>query len=138
MEPVDKKFHTPMAKAKGLGAAHSGVLHWWYQRVTAVALVFLLPWFVISLFCSMLSPEVAHVAAWFAKPYNALGMVVLVVMMCWHGKLGLQVVVEDYIHAPWCKYFLLLANQFIAFAAMVLGVIAVLRLHFIDIMSFPV
>lgn len=130
-------FESPLAKAKGHGASHSGVHHWWVQRVTAVALMLLLPWFVTSLILSMLSSDVSAVAGWFAMPYNALGMAALVVATFWHAKLGLQVVIEDYVHTPCAKYTLLLANSAVAWSFMLLGVIAVLRLHFIDVTSFP-
>jgi succinate dehydrogenase / fumarate reductase membrane anchor subunit len=137
MSQSNKKFHSPLGIAKGHGASHSGVGHWWIQRVTAVALMFLLPWFVASLIISMLSPDVSQAAAWFAMPLNALGMMVLLVAMFWHAKLGLQVVIEDYVHTNFWKYTLLLANSFVTFAFMVLGIISVLRLHFIDVTSFP-
>jgi len=137
MHKGDRKFHSPLSKAKGLGASHSGVGHWWLQRVTAVALMVLLPWFVISLLCSMLVPEVGQVADWFASPLNALLMVALLIATFWHAKLGFQVVVEDYVKCPYAKYTLLLLNNFIAFAFIIAGTMAVLRLHFIDITSFP-
>lgn len=130
-------FESPLARAKGHGASHAAVSHWWLQRVTAVALLILLPWFVISLITALLSPDVALVANWFASPLHSLLMVLLLIALFWHAKLGFQVVVEDYVHAPFAKYFLLLANNFIAIAAVVLGTLAVLRMHMIDLTSFP-
>ncbi|MDX2074607.1 MAG: succinate dehydrogenase, hydrophobic membrane anchor protein [Alphaproteobacteria bacterium] len=129
-------FETPLAKARGHGASHSAVAHWWFQRVTAVALLFLLPWFVVSLLRSMLSPDVGMVANWFASPLHSVGMVLLLIATFWHAKLGFQVVVEDYVHAPFAKYALLLLNNFIAIAAITLGAVAVLRMHMIDLSSF--
>lgn len=131
------KFESPLAKAKGHGASHSGVGHWWLQRVTAVALMALLPWFVLSLIHSMLSSDVTAVANWMASPVNALGTSLLLIAMFWHAKLGLQVVIEDYVHAPFSKYALLLANNFICFAGPAIGILAVVRMHMIDITSFP-
>ena len=137
MNHNDAKFQSPLSKAKGHGASHSGVGHWWFQRVTAVALVPLLVWFVVSLIASMLSPDVTQVAGWFASPVNALFTVALLLAMFWHAKLGLQVVIEDYIHTPFSKYFLLLLNNFVAFACGMAGALAVLRLHMIDVTSLP-
>ncbi len=137
MTSKHSNFESPLARAKGHGASHSGVGHWWLQRVTAVALIVLLPWFVASLIASMLSPDVGLVASWFAPPMNALGMIALLIAMFWHAKLGFQVVIEDYVHAPFAKYFLLLANNFISIGCMLLGILTVLRLHMIDLTSFP-
>ncbi len=136
MTAKNSNFETPLAKAKGHGASHAAVGHWWLQRVTAVALIPLLLWFVVSLMTAMLSKDVGQVANWFASPVHSLLMVLLLVAMFWHAKLGFQVVVEDYVHTPFAKYFLLLANNFIAIAAIVLGTLAVLRMHMIDLSSF--
>jgi len=130
-------FESPLSKAKGHGASHSAVAHWWFQRVTAIALIVLLPWFFASLIISMLSADVSQAASWFALPLNALGMVALMIAMFWHAKLGLQVVIEDYVHTPFSKYALLLLNNFVTIGFMLCGIIAVLRLHFIDVTSFP-
>jgi len=136
MSESKSKFVTPLARAKGHGASHSGVGHWWIQRVTAVPLLVLLPWFVISLITSMTSSDVAYVAGWFASPVNALGLSAMIIAMFWHAKLGLQVVIEDYVHTNFAKYSLLLLNNFICWGAGILGTLCVLRLHFIDITSF--
>jgi succinate dehydrogenase / fumarate reductase membrane anchor subunit len=137
MSESGQKFHSALSVAKGHGASHSGVHHWWFQRVTAVALMVLLPWFVASLIVSMLSNDVSQAAAWFALPLNAIGMLALVIAMFWHAKLGLQVVIEDYVHTPAPKYVALLANNFICWGFALLGILAVLRLHFIDVTSYP-
>ena len=136
MTKKHSNFESPLSRAKGHGASHSAVGHWWFQRVTAVALIALLPWFVISLLVSMLSSDVGQVADWFASPANSVGMVALLIATFWHAKLGFQVVVEDYVHTPFAKYALLLANNFVAFACAILGIIAVLRMHMVDLSSF--
>lgn len=137
MSTGDKKFHTPLSRAKGHGVSHSGVHHWWVERVTSIALAVLTPWFVGSLILSMRSADVSQMAAWFAMPYNAIGMAALIIAMFWHAKLGLQVVVEDYVHTPFAKYMLLLANNALCWGFGLLGLMAVLRLHLIDITSYP-
>src|SRR5690349_14434436 len=103
-----KKFHSPLSKAKGHGASHSGVGHWWLQRVTSLPLIILLPWFVVSIITAMLSSDVITVANWFASPINSLATIAMLIATFWHAKLGFQVVVEDYVHTPFAKYTLLL------------------------------
>ncbi len=134
----DKKdFRSPLKKAKGWGASKHAVSHWWLQRLTAVALAILMPLFVISLLASMLSPDVGIVTTWFASPINALGTIVMLIALFWHAKLGFQVVVEDYVKCTCSKFGLLIVNNFIAIAFAALGILAVIRMHLIDVTSFP-
>lgn len=122
-----------LGRVKGLGAAHSGVGHWWLQRVTAVALIPLTIWFVAALLTVLLSPNVLKVAEYFSSPLHAILMVLFLLAMFLHAKLGLQVVIEDYVHQPFAKYFLLLFNTFFCFAAAAISILAVLKLHFLDV-----
>ncbi len=126
-------FRSKLSVARGLGSAKTGVSHWWFQRVTAVALIPLLLWFLSAVVSVMLSPNVFVVAHWFSSPVNALLMVLMLFALFFHAKLGLQVVVEDYIHSPYLKYFALLFNSFFCFAAAAFCIIAVLKLHFLDV-----
>ena len=134
-EPT-QDFRSPLSRAKGMGASKHAVPHWWLQRVTAVALAILLPLFVASLLANMLSPDVGEVANWFDSPLHSLLVVLLLVAIFWHAKLGFQVVIEDYVKCPVAKFALLIANNFVAFVAAALGIMAVLSMHFIDINSF--
>ena len=128
-------LRTRLKRVKGLGAAHHGLQHWWLQRVTALLLVPLSLWFVGSLMTSLLSPSVIKVAEWFASPINTILMVILLGATFVHARLGVQVVVEDYVHRPFTKYLLLLANSFVCFAFAALSILAVLKLHFLDVAS---
>lgn len=128
-------LRSTLSRAKGLGAAHHGVSHWWWQRVTAVALVPLLVWFLYALVTLMLTPDVTRIAEWLASPLDALAMVLMLAALFVHAKLGMQVVIEDYVHTPALKYTLLLLVAFLCFAFASAGIIAVLRLHFLDITS---
>ncbi len=131
--PTGSDLRSKLAKAKGLGAAHHGVSHWWWQRLTAVALVPLTVWFLYSLLTAMLSPEVTRIAEWLSSPVNVLMIVLLLVATFAHAKLGVQVVIEDYIHAPFMKYSLLLILTLVCFTFPAAGIIAVLKLHFLDL-----
>lgn len=119
-------YRTPFARARGLGAAKEGVTHWWAQRVTAVALVPLSVWLVASL-VALAGAGHAEVARWLGRPWNAVLMLAAVGVTFHHGQLGLQVVVEDYVHSEWLK---LAALLIIRFAALLFGLaagLAVLR-----------
>jgi len=128
-------LRSKLKKVKGLGSAHHGVSHWWLQRVTALALVPLSLWFTAALVTVMLSPNVLKVATWFASPVNAVMMVMLLVAAFTHARLGVQVVIEDYIKSPATKYGLLLASSFICYVFAALSILAVLKLHFLDVGS---
>ena len=125
-------LRSKIKKIRGLGSAHHGASHWWWQRVTAVALVPLGGWFIVSLVSCLLSDDILEVSAWFASPLHTVLMLVLIPTAFFHAKLGLQVVIEDYVHTPFAKYTLLLMNLYTCIGMAILCVIAVLRLHFLD------
>jgi succinate dehydrogenase / fumarate reductase membrane anchor subunit len=124
---------TKLSRVRGLGAAGHGVGHWWLQRVTAVALIPLTVWFVSSLVHLVQTPNVVKVAEWLSSPLNALMLVLLQIALFFHAKLGLQVVIEDYIKCPVTKYALLLANTFICFLFAGITILATLKLHLLEI-----
>ena len=126
-------LRSKLGRARGLGSAHDGVSHWWLQRVTAVALIPLSLWFVYALMTVMLAPSVAHVAQWFLSPLNTIVTILLLITTFIHAKLGLQVVIEDYVHSPSMKYTLLLANLFTCFIFAAISILAVLKLHLLDV-----
>jgi succinate dehydrogenase / fumarate reductase, membrane anchor subunit len=117
---------TPIARARGLGAAGSGFSHWWVERVTGVALVPLTVWFVLSVMAYG-GREHAQVTAWIAAPPTLAPMVLLLISAFWHAALGLQVIVEDYVHSG-AKVWVLLAVRFACFALAVAGLVALFRI----------
>ena len=94
---MSAKFRSPLHQAKGLGSAKSGVGHFWWQRVTAIALALLVPYIVFLLACVGVA-DVETLRATIAHPWNAILFTVFAIALFWHAKLGLQVVIEDYIH----------------------------------------
>lgn len=120
-------LRNPLKRARGLGSAQSGAGHWWTQRVTAAALVVLGLWFVITVLC-LLHADFATARATVAKPWNALLLILFVVTAFWHAVLGLQVVIEDYVHTRWKEVVLLVAIKFLAVLCALAGVLAVLRI----------
>lgn len=130
MSPKDaevKDRRHPMKVARGLGSSQSGVDHWWTQRITAAALVLLGIWFVVMVL-SLLHADYATARATVARPWNALLLIAFVLTMFWHAVLGLQVVIEDYVHVRWKEVVLLTAIKFIAVLGALAGVLAVLRI----------
>jgi succinate dehydrogenase / fumarate reductase membrane anchor subunit len=117
----------PLKIARGLGSSQSGVSHWWAQRLTAAALALLGVWFVITVLC-LLHADYATARAAVAKPWNALLLIAFVLSMFWHAVLGLQVVVEDYVHTRWKEVVLLVAIKFLAVLGALASVLAVLRI----------
>lgn len=108
----------PLKKAKGLGSAKDGVGHWWGQRVSAVALIFLVGWLIYA--ASTLLPLNYVTAILFLdKPHNAFLMILLICSIFYHGFLGIQVVIEDYIHCPCMKYGLLIGLKLASIFAVV-------------------
>lgn len=87
----------PLSKAKGLGSAKDGTSHWWNQRLTAIALALLTPWFVVFA-VGLIGDGQDAVRSAIARPLSATLLSAFVLSLFWHARLGLQVVVEDYVH----------------------------------------
>jgi len=120
---------SPLRRVTYLGSAKGGSGHWYAQRVTAVALVLLGLWLVISL-ASMRGASHEHVVAWLSSPVAAAFAVLLVLTAAWHAMLGLQVVIEDYVGDKGTRMAVLLVVKFALAVAAVIGVLAVLRIAF--------
>lgn len=126
-DDVRSQLRHPMKHARGLGSAQHGVDHWWTQRVTAAALIALGLWFVVTVL-SLLHADYATAKAMVARQWNALLLILFVVTAFWHAVLGLQVVIEDYVHTRWKEVVLLVAIKFLAVLGALAGVLAVLRI----------
>lgn len=100
----------PLAIARGLGSAKDGTGHWWLQRLTALALLVLTPWFV-WLALGLIGANYFTVRATLGQPFNATLMLAYVLSMFWHAQLGLQVVIEDYVHG-WLEIALQITVKF--------------------------
>jgi succinate dehydrogenase / fumarate reductase membrane anchor subunit len=124
---MNEQYRTPLKNAVGLGSARHGVHHFIVQRVTAVALALLGLWF-IWLVLKMLHLDYSGAHALIAQPCNAVLMLAFVVAVFWHAQLGLQVVVEDYVHAPAFALVTQIAIKFLCFLGAAASVLAVLRI----------
>lgn len=122
-------LRSPLARARGLGSARDGLKHWWAQRLTAIALIPLVVWFAISLV--MLSgADYAIARAWIGSPLVMVLLILTIVVGLHHGQLGLQVVIEDYIHGDGWKLALIVAVRFVAVIFGLAAVVSILRIGF--------
>ena len=120
-------MRSPLGRAIGLGSAKEGVEHWWLQRITAVALVPLSLWFVIAII-RLVGADSDGVRDWVGNPLPAIMLVLLLIATFYHAALGLQVVIEDYIHAELTKLALVVIVRLGCFALAVAGMFAVLSM----------
>ena len=124
-----KYLRSPLGRALGLGSAKEGVEHWWVQRMTAVALVPLALWFVAALL-GHLGADHAAAVAWLRSPVPAVAMVLLLVATFVHMALGLQVVIEDYVHHEAAKLASLVLVRLACWVLGIASLFAVLRVAF--------
>ena len=122
-----KSIRTPLARVRGLGASHSGTSDFWRQRLTAVAMVLLiLP--VIVVVMMLLGRNQAGAAQILGSPAIAIIMLLFIVSSVWHMKIGMQVVIEDYIHNEKLKLATIMANNFFSIAVALASTYAILKL----------
>jgi succinate dehydrogenase / fumarate reductase membrane anchor subunit len=122
-------MRTPLGRVRGLGSAEEGVHHWWTQRLTAVALVPLTLWFVASLI-QLAGADYGLVTAWIAQPVVAVLLMLLFASGFYHLALGLQVVVEDYVHEEPARIVTLVVIRFACWLLAVVAVFSVLKIAF--------
>ena len=122
-------LRTDLGKVRGLGSAKEGVGHWWAQRLTAIALIPLLVWCVASV-VPLVGAELRIVREWISSPVNSVLLLTLIVAVFHHAQLGLQVVIEDYVHRGWLKLASVIAVKFAAFGLSATSLFAVLKIAF--------
>jgi succinate dehydrogenase / fumarate reductase membrane anchor subunit len=122
-------METPIARVRGLGSARSGAHHWWLERVSSVALLVLFVWLIASI---LRLPDLSYgtVREWLGDPLAAVPMLLLVAVTFWHAKMGMQVIIEDYVHEAGLKAFSILALNFFMIAAAGLALFSVLTIAF--------
>lgn len=118
------EMRSTLGRVRGLGSAKEGVGHWWAQRFTAIALVPLSIWFVFAAI-SLMGADYVTFRAWLALFGNALAMIVLVGTLFYHAYLGMQVVIEDYVHHEPARVIALLCSRFVLFVLAVSCILAI-------------
>ena len=117
-------METPLGRVRGLGAAGHGAEHWWQERATSISTLLLFVWLLVSLI-RLPSLDYGTLNEWLASPLAAVPMLLLIVSTFWHVKLGLQVVVEDYVHEEGAKLFWILVINLLSIFAGALALFAV-------------
>ncbi|HWU02039.1 MAG TPA: succinate dehydrogenase, hydrophobic membrane anchor protein [Novosphingobium sp.] len=118
---------TSIGRVRGLGSSHHGAHHWLLQRFTAVGNLVLTAWFAVSL---VLLPDYSYgtLRDWFAHPVPATGVALLIVCTFWHARLGMQIMIEDYVHESGSKFAAMAALNLVVFGAVAFGLFCVARL----------
>lgn len=125
--PGSKSMRTPLGRVRSLGSSHSGTSDFWRQRITAVAMVLLiLP--VIVVVMMLFGRNQAGAAQILGSPLVAIVMLLFIVASVWHMKIGMQVVIEDYVHGETLKLAAIMANNFFSIAVALASIYAILKL----------
>lgn len=124
---MNEALRDPLKRARGLGSAKSGVHHFVVQRLTALALIPLAVWFAFIV-VRMLHTDYAAAHALIAEPVNAFLMIAFLIAMFWHAQLGLQVVIEDYVHTLWLALPLQIVVRFLCVLGALASALAVIRI----------
>ena len=119
------KGGTELGRVRGLGSAKEGAHHWWRQRVTAASNLFLFVWFMIAIL-RLPAFDYATVRAWIGTAWVAIPLILLVLSTCWHARLGLQVLIEDYQHDDKRVVALIVMEFFLAVIA-ITAIFSILR-----------
>ncbi|MBK1690569.1 succinate dehydrogenase, hydrophobic membrane anchor protein [Ectothiorhodospira mobilis] len=122
-------LRSPLGRALGQGSTGEGAHHWWLMRLSSVAMVPLMLWLMFSL-AALAGADHATVTAWLAFPLNTTLMILAVATLFFHANMGLQVIIEDYVHHAGLKFTTLIAVKFALILLAVTGIVAILRIAF--------
>ncbi len=122
-------LRTPLSKVKGLGSAKEGASHWWNQRLTAIAMIPLALWFSFSIALIAVA-DYATVTAWISSPLSTVLLILAIGVGFYHGYLGLQVIIEDYVANESWKIAMLIIVALLAVLFASLGVVSILKISF--------
>ena len=121
------EYRTPLAKAQGLGSAKSGTTHWWMQRVTAVALLFLSFWLILFI-QQLFHASYPEIKQWLTSPVNFTLLIAWAFIGFYHAALGLQVVIEDYLSPEWLKITLIWVIKLVFMGAAIAALVFTIRI----------
>jgi succinate dehydrogenase membrane anchor subunit len=127
MTGTSRSIRTPMARVRGLGAAHSGTEHFWRQRVTAVSNLVLVP-ALLAVLVATYGRDYVSTLAVVGHPAVAIVLILLAISVGLHMRLGMMVIIEDYVHGEGAKLAAVLINTFFSFAVAAVAIFAILRI----------
>ena len=127
---MNRNYQTPLGRARGLGAAGEGTHHWWRQRVSSVALLPLTLWLAVSV-AHWPDAEYGQVVAWIGTPWNTVLLLSCILLTVFHASLGIEVIIEDYVHVDWIKILLVVVVKLILAFLALAAVFATLRIAFV-------
>ncbi len=127
---------THLGKVRGLGSSGHGSQHWLQQRLTALGNLLLVTWFIVSLLRLPLG-DYGALARWATNPTVALGLILMTVSIFWHLRLGLQVLIEDYVHGEATRLLALVLLNFYAIGGAAYGIFAIVRIALAPIALAP-
>ncbi|MGH1402661.1 MAG: succinate dehydrogenase, hydrophobic membrane anchor protein [Alphaproteobacteria bacterium] len=125
----NSEFVAPLKQAKGLGSAHNGTDHWLKQKITAIANIPLIIWLIVSII-GLQGASYDQFTAWLSQPLNAVLMILLIISVVYHAKLGTQVVAEDYISCKALRLMKLIAQKLFFLALAIACIFSVLKIAF--------
>lgn len=120
-------MRTPLGIVKGLGSAKSGTHHWWVQKLTSLALIPLSLWFLVSM-AILASAEYGAVIIWVKSPFVTVFLILFIAILFYHLKLGVQVVIEDYVYKPVTKALALFFNAAFGYVFGLLAILSILKI----------
>lgn len=120
-------LRSPLSHVLGSGSAKEGTEHWWMQRVTAIALLILGLWFLLS-FAGLESYSRLSLHSWVGQPFNTVMLILASVTLAWHSVLGVQIIIEDYVHGALLKVLSLLFSKFAHVFLAAAAVLAILKI----------
>ncbi len=120
-------IRTPLSRARGLGSAKGGTDHYWAMRVSSMASLLLMVFFFYAVF-KLIGADYEGMRAFFASPFHAGLAALFVIVNCHHMMIGMQVIIEDYIHKESSRQLLLMANMFFSILVGAVGVLAIIKL----------
>lgn len=133
MDHSNSSLRSHLGRVRGLGSARHGARHWWLERIISLALVPLSVWFVIELIGHLIGASREQLQVWISSPFVALALAALTVLSFIHTRMGVQVIIEDYIHCEGKKLALVLLKDAVVFIFMLLTLAAIAKLHFIGL-----
>ena len=121
------ELRTPLSKVRGMGSAKSGTDHWWHQRLTAIANLILIV-ITLGVFVSLSGTSHADAVALLSSPFVSVVLILTIISVSWHMKLGMQVIIEDYVHHHVAKFAAVIGNNFFCLAVALTGLFSVIKL----------